>query len=167
MLKKTLLAALLTAGIAASMADTAHGAGFVCAYKEAPNAPKNLGPAKGLEKDMSQLIAQKHLADLVAGFARDKFPPALIVDHLVWSYCPLVENDKSLTDAQKADLVRRFASKVAGLAYAPAGPAELDILVDLPVVPALLVKIDEAAKARGISRDAWIKRAIDQSLATP
>lgn len=84
------------------------------------------------------------------------------MDHLVWSCCPLVENDKSLTDAEKTNLVRRFASQAASLAYAP---AETDILIDLPIVPALLVKMDEAAEARGISRDEQIKHAIDQSLA--
>lgn len=167
MLDKTLVAAVLTAGIICSFAGKADAAGFVCAYKEAPNAPKNLPPIKGLEVDMSQVIAQKRLADLVADLALAKFPPALIVDHLVWAYCPLVENDKNLSDAQKTNLMRRFAGKVAALVYAPADAAELDILVDLPIAPALLAKIDAAAKAGGISRDQWIERAIGKALVTP
>ena len=35
--------------------------------------------------------------------------PALIVDHLIGAYCPLVAADSSLSDKQKADRVRRFA----------------------------------------------------------
>lgn len=167
MLKSTLLSAVLVAGIVMPLAGNVHAAGFVCAYKEAPNAPKDLPKIEGLQLDMSQLVAQNQLAALVVGLARAKVPPALIVDHLVWSYCPLVANDDKLTDAQKTDLVRRFASKVAAIVYANPNAAELDILVDVPIAPDLLVQIDAAAKTAGISRDEWINRAIGQTLAMP
>ena len=166
MLKTTLFAAALAVGFAPLVIDV-QAAGFECAYKEAPNAPKDLPKIEGLQQDMSALVAQKQLAGLVVGLARAKVPPALIVDHLVWAYCPLVSNDSALTDAQKTDLVRRFASKVAAIVYANPNAAELDILVDVPIVPDLLVKIDAAAKAGGITRDEWINRAIGQALAMP
>lgn len=168
MLNKTVFAVLLAAGIAALITvDGAHAAGFVCAYKEAPNAPKNLPPVKGLEEDMTQVEAHKRLAELVGDLVIAKLPPALIVDHLVWSYCPLVANDPELSDAQKTARLRRFAAQVASMVYAPASETELDILVDLPIAPAILGKVDQAAKAAGISRDAWIKQAIDEALGTP
>lgn len=96
-----------------------------------------------------------------------KIPPALIVDHLVWAYCPLVAADANLTDAQKTNRVRQFAADVAGIVYAPASDAELDIIVSLPVAPAVLGKVDEAAKAGGMSRDSWINGAIENALPTP
>lgn len=168
MLKKIVFAAVLAAGIAAPLAvDGAQAAGFTCAYKEAPNAPKNLPPIKGLEEDMTQVQAGGQLAALVRDFVAAKIPPALIVDHLVWSYCPLVANDNGLSVAQKTDRLRRFAGQVAALVYTPPGADELAILVDLPLAPSLLSRVDEAARAAGISRDEWMKRAIATALATP
>lgn len=167
MLDKTLVAAVLAAGITCCFAGSADAAGFVCAYKEAPNAPKDMVPVTGLTEDMTQVEARKRLAELVGDMAIAKIPPALIVDHLVWAYCPLVENDKSLSDAQKTMRLRRFASQVASMVYAPASDTELDILVDLTIAPDLLAKVDAAAKASGISRDQWIDRAIGQALVAP
>ena len=154
--------------IAAPLAlDVAHGAGFVCAYKEAPDAPKNMAPVTGLTEDMTQAEARQRLAELVGDLTVAKMPPALIVDHLVWAYCPLVANDKALSDAQKTARLRRFAAQVAGIVYAPASETELDILVDMPVAPALLDQIDKAAKADGLSRDEWLGLAIEKALGAP
>lgn len=168
MLKKIVFAAVLAAGIAAPLAvDGAQAAGFTCAYKEAPDAPKNLPPVKGLEEDMTQVEARNHLAELVGDLALAKIPPALIVDHLVWAYCPLVANDTSLSDAQKTDRLRRFAGQVAALVYTPPDAGELDVLVDLPLPPAVLGEVDKAAKTGGVSRDAWMKQAIEKALGAP
>jgi len=93
--------------------------------------------------------------------------PALIVDHLVGAYCPLVANDGSLSDKQKADRVRRFARQVTGLAYQTSDQGELDVLVDVPLMPTLLGQVDQAAAGAGMSRDAWIERAIKQQLTVP
>lgn len=168
MFTKTLLAAALATGCAMTMAmGSAEAAGFVCAYKEAPNAPKDLPPATGLTEDMTQVEARNRVQELVGDMALAKIPPAMIVDHLVWAYCPLVEKDANLTDVQKANRVRQFAADVAGMVYAPASDAELDIIVSLPIAPAVLGKVDAAAKAGGLSRDAWMNGAIENALPTP
>ncbi|QRM29968.1 CopG family transcriptional regulator [Microvirga sp. VF16] len=93
--------------------------------------------------------------------------PALIVDHLIGAYCPLVAADGSLSDQQKADRVRRFARLVTGLAYVPANPDETDVLVQTALKPDLLNQIDEAAGRAGMTRDEWIERAIKSQLANP
>ena len=168
MLKTTLIAAAAASAVVALLPADAPAAGFVCAYKAPPGTPrKDLPKIEGLEKDMTSLVAQKQLAGLVVGLARAGLPPALIVDHLVWNYCPLVSDDKALSDAQKTEMVRRFASQVAAIVYANPDAAELDIIVDVPIAPDLLVNIDAAAKAAGITRDQWITRAIGAALATP
>jgi hypothetical protein len=103
----------------------------------------------------------------MADLRKSGMKPALIVDHLVGAYCPLVANDGSLSDKQKADRVRRFARQVTGLAYGQSGQDELDVLVDVPLMPTLLSQVEQAAAGAGISRDAWIERAIKQQLTVP
>ena len=115
----------------------------------------------------NDLTAGNRVSELVADLRKSGMKPALIVDHLVGAYCPLVANDGSLSDKQKADRVRRFARQVTGLAYGPSGQDELDVLVDVPLTPTLLGQVDQAAAGAGMSRDAWIERAIKQQLAVP
>ena len=71
---------------------------------------------------------------------------------VVSAYCPLAANDGSLTDQQKADRVRRFARQVTGLAYGSSDQGELDVLVDVPLMPTLLGQVDQAAAGAGMSR---------------
>ncbi|MDH6230541.1 hypothetical protein M2281_001113 [Mesorhizobium soli] len=168
MRNRMFFAAALLTGLALPMAaGGAQAAGFECAYNEAPNAPKDLPPVKGLEENMTQLDARRRLAEMVGNLTTAKIAPAMIVDHLVWAYCPLVANDPRLSDTEKTDLVRRFAGQVAALAYTAPGGGEIDVLVDLPLAPAILGRVDDAAKAAGISRDEWLQNTIDQSLNNP
>ena len=83
------------------------------------------------------------------------------------AYCPLAANDGSLSDKQKADRVRRFARQVTWLAYGASDQDELDFLVEVPLMPTLLGQVDQAAARAGISRDAWIARALKQQLTVP
>ena len=115
----------------------------------------------------TDLTADNRVGELVANLRKSGMKPALIVDHLVGAYCPLAANDGSLSDKQKADRVRRFARQVTGLAYGQPGQDELDVLVDVPLTPTLLGQVDQAAAGAGMSRDAWIERAIKQRLAVP
>jgi hypothetical protein len=103
----------------------------------------------------------------MADLRKSGMKPALIVDHLVGAYCPLVASDGNLSDKQKADRVRRFARQATGLAYGQPDLGELDVLVDVPLTPALLGQVDQAAGRAGMSRDAWIEQAIKQSLIVP
>jgi hypothetical protein len=113
-------------------------------------------------------LEMRHEADPgMTDLRKNGMKPALIVDHLVGAYCPLVANDGSLSDQQKADRVRRFARQVTGLAYGQSGQEELDVLVDVPLMPALLGQVDQVAGRAGMSRDAWIEQAIKQSLTVP
>ncbi|PSJ60438.1 glutelin [Mesorhizobium soli] len=116
---------------------------------------------------MTNADARRRLAEMVGDLTTAKMPPAMIVDHLVWAYCPLAANDPRLSDTEKTDLLRRFASQVAALAYTGPGGGEIDVLVNLPLAPAILGRVDDAAKAAGISQDEWLENAIDHSLNNP
>jgi len=159
-LKPVLLMVLACgAGLMGSVVRPADAAAFVCPETVTADAPKNASALSDL--------AESRIGDLVADLRKNGMKPALIVDSLVAAYCPRVASDASLSDAQKADLVRRFARQVTGVAFGQPGQGELDVLVDVPLAPNLLRQVEQAAAGAGMSRDAWIERAIKQQLAIP
>ncbi|MPZ41704.1 MAG: glutelin [Rhizobiales bacterium] len=149
------------------MGQPATAAGFTCPYIKAVDAPKDAPSLAELFTGATDATADERLGILVIDLRKSGMRPALIVDHLVGAYCPLVVADTSLSDAQKTIRVRRFARQVAGLAYVPSEQDELAVLVDLPLAPRLLDQVNKAADKSGISRDTWIDRAISRQLAAP
>ena len=155
------------AGLTGSIMRPADAAAFTCPDAVTSGAPRNASPLSDLYAGANDVTAGNRLSELMADLRKSGMKPALIVDHLVGAYCPLVANDGSLSDRQKADRVRRFARQVTGLAYGQSGQDELDVLVDVPLMPTLLSQVEQAAAGAGISRDAWIERAIKQQLTVP
>ena len=145
----------------------ANAAAFTCPDNTASDAPKTPSPLNNLYSGANDITASNRLSELMTDLRTSGMKPALVVDHLVGAYCPLVAADSSLSDKQKADRVRRFARQVTGVAYGPSDQDEVDVLVEVPLMPALLGQIDQAAARAGISRDAWIERAIKQLLTVP
>jgi hypothetical protein len=162
-----LLVLVCGAGLTGSIVRPADAAGFTCPDTVTSDAPRNASALSDLYSGATDLTAGNRVGELVADLRKNGMKPALIVDHLVGAYCPLAANDGSLSDQQKADRVRRFARQVTGLAYGQSGQDELDVLVDVPLMPALLGQVDQAAGRAGLSRDAWIEWAIKQSLTVP
>jgi hypothetical protein len=162
-----LLVLVCVSGFTGSSVRPANAAAFTCPETVTPDAPRNTSPPIGPSSGATDLTIGNRVTEIVADLRKGGMKPALIVDHLVGAYCPLVANDGSLSDQQKADQVRRFARQVTGLAYGQSGQEELDVLVDVPLMPALLGQVDQAAGRAGMSRDAWIERAIKQSLTVP
>ncbi|MGO4525160.1 glutelin [Microvirga sp. 2MCAF35] len=153
--------------MASFVRPTTAAAAFTCPETVTTDAPRNTPSLSGLYSDATNPTAGPRVGELVADLRRDGLKPALVVDHLVGAYCPLVANDASLSDSQKADRVRRFARQVTGLAYGQTGQQELDVLVDVPLMPTVLHQVEQAAAGAGMPRDAWIKRAIKRQLAVP
>ncbi|WP_114946677.1 ribbon-helix-helix protein, CopG family [Microvirga calopogonii] len=154
-------------GIAGSLVRPADAAAFTCPETVITDALRNAPSLSDLSSGATNLTAGNRIAELIADLAKNGMKPALIVDHLVGAYCPIVANDASLSDAQKADRVRRFARQVTGLAYGQPGQEELEVLVDVPLTPSVLRQVEQLAARTGMSRDAWIERAIKQQLAVP
>jgi hypothetical protein len=170
-----LLVLVCGAGLTGSIMRPANAAGFTCPDTVTSDAPRNASPLSDLYSGATDLTAGNRLSELMADLRKSGMKPALIVDHLVGAYCPLVASDGNLSDKQKADRVRRFARQATGLAYGQPDLGELDVpdlgeldvLVDVPLTPALLGQVDQAAGRAGMSRDAWIEQAIKQSLIVP
>ena len=162
-----LLVLVCGAGLTGSIMRPADAVTFTCPETVTSDVPRNAPSLSDLYPGATDLTAGNHLNELMADLRKSGMKPALIVDHLVGAYCPLAANDGRLSDKQKADRVRRFARQVTGLAYGQSGQDELDVLVDVPLTPTLLGQVDQAAAGAGMSRDAWIERAIKQQLTVP
>lgn len=144
-----------------------QAAALTCPDTPSANMPRSATLLSELYSGATDSTAVNRLGELVADLRKSGMKPALIVDHLVSGYCPLVVADGSLSDKQKTDRIRRFAQLVTGLVYAPPEPGEEDILVQAALAPDLLSQIDQVARQSGMSRDEWIEQAIKQKLAQP
>ena len=68
---------------------------------------------------------------------------------------------------QDAEFIAADLSEMSEVGRIADAAGEIDVLVDLPLAPAVLGRVDNAAKAAGISRDEWLRNAIDHSLNNP
>jgi hypothetical protein len=84
------------------------------------------------------------------------------VDRIVFSYCIDVAARPALSHAEQVRLVRGFAEEVTAQTNQIA--SERAILVDIPLSPDILAQVDAAAKQTGLTRTAWINRAVLRDL---
>ena len=154
-----LLLALLTPAPAAYAA-------FECPVKTPPTT-KPMPDLAALIKPYDDPRADPSLTSAITRLKREGMMNGEIVDHVVASYCPTVDQIPNLSDHEKDRLVTRFASHLAEAVYAPAH-AEVDaIILDVPVPPSLYSKIKEAADQHHESQDAFVLSALRQAAGTP
>jgi hypothetical protein len=106
------------------------------------------------------------VSEIIATLRTQSVDPDLILDTLVTAYCPVVEADTGLTAAQKKARLDTFRQDVTRLVFPDAQPPVSDILVQIPVKPDVLQKLDQAASGAQLSRDAWIARLNQNNLPT-
>jgi hypothetical protein len=164
MVRRMLLVILTCIGACGGATTPVAAAPLTCPAAAGPTVIENPSSLKDLYSGATDVTAGNRLNELMAAFRASGRKPAFIVDDLVSAYCPLVAADTYLSDQQKVDRVRRFARQVTGLAYGLSDPDEVDVLLDIPLAPAVLSQIDQAAADAGMSRDAWIGLAIRQRL---
>jgi hypothetical protein len=89
-------------------------------------------------------------------------PKAGIIDHLIGAYCPMVAQEGSLSDAEKAVSVRRFSGQVTHLVYSL--ESGLDIIINVPFTPDVVDAINTKARKQGLSGPAWIAMTVENAL---
>jgi hypothetical protein len=166
-IRQVWLVASISLGVGGALMAPTDATALTCPDAAAANVPGGAPPLGDLYAGANDGTASYRLGELVTELRKTGMRPALIVDHLVGGYCPLVAADGSLSDKQKADRVRHFAQLLTGLAYGPPDPAEEEVLVQTAITPGLLSQVDQAAGRAGVSRDEWIERAIKQLLGQP
>jgi hypothetical protein len=102
------------------------------------------------------------LQGAIAGLTAKGLSRTTVVDALIAAYCPRVAAESNLSEAQKTTAVRAFAARVTQIAYA--GGPEDAVILDVPFAPATVQKIDAAAKAEGMTPEAWIAKAVEEGL---
>jgi hypothetical protein len=158
----------IAAGLAGALAGTpASSAGLDCGPPPAPHPEADAVLTQAIVSPQLDTNAGTALASAVRRLRSEGVPRAVIVDHAVAAYCPLVARDGSLTLDRQREAVRRFASTLTSLVYDPPDPTqgETAFILSLPVKPALSLQIDAAAAKAGKTRDAWILEAIQARLA--
>jgi hypothetical protein len=135
---------------------------FECPSPFKPNTAAKLEQIKGLLPNANVMLNINQLSDTIATLRREGMSKRLIVDHLIGAYCPMVAQDASLTEAQKAPLVRRFSGQVTRLVYSL--ESGLDIIINVPLTPDIVDAVNDTAKKQGLSGPAWIAMTIDDAL---
>src|SRR5947207_11483654 len=75
---------------------------FECPSPFRPNTPAKLEQIKGLLPNANVMVNINQLSDTIATLRREGMSKRLIADHLIGAYCPMVVQEASLTDAEKA-----------------------------------------------------------------
>jgi hypothetical protein len=135
---------------------------FECPSPFKPNTPARLEQVKGLLPNASVMANVNHLSDAIANLRREGMSKRLIVDHLIGAYCPMVVQEASLTDAEKAARVARFSGQVTRLVYSL--ESGLDVIINVPLTPDIVDAVNDIAKKQGLSGPAWIAMTIDDAL---
>ena len=156
-LSKLMLAFSMLTVVPAVAADK-----FECPSPFKPNTPAKLEQIKGLLPNANVMANINQLSDTIATLRRDGMSKRLIVDHLIGAYCPMVVQEASLTDAEKAARVARFSGQVTRLVYSL--ESGLDVIINVPLTPDIVDAVNGIAKKQGLSGPAWIAMTIDDAL---
>jgi hypothetical protein len=85
-----------------------------------------------------------------------------IINHLIGAFCPVVAQNTSLSDAEKAEHVRLFAGKIAALVSSYEN--ETRIIIDVPLKPGVVDAVTTMAHKDGVSVGDWIARSVEAGL---
>ena len=157
---RSVVFALLACGWLAT--TPVHAANLLCL--EAPNAGTSGDSFLGLFNSDTGMTDRSKMAQAVSDLRSRGLTSGTIVDRLVGSYCPAIAKQSGLTDTQKTNLVRSFANQVISYVYSDTPTGETAIIVDFTLSPDLLDRVNDAAKANNMSRDAWLTTAIVKAL---
>lgn len=153
--------------VAATFALVMSGstAAFAAGTFECPTKPLEDAKAASIRAILPNGDAYGHVESLnnaVTTLKAQGASPALVIDSLISSYCPLVAAQPGLTDAQKSTRVTRFAARITRTVYALDGADE--IILDVAFPPPVVDAINAKAKAAGVSPEAWIQSTVTTAL---
>jgi hypothetical protein len=135
---------------------------FECPSPFKPNTPAKLEEIKGLLPNVNAMTDIGQLNVTIDTLRREGMPKNLIIDHLIGAYCPMIAREASLTESEKATLVRRFSGQVTQLVYSL--ESGLDIIINVPLTPDIVDAVNSMARKQGLSGPAWIAMTIDNAL---
>jgi hypothetical protein len=127
-----------------------HVKGATARQREAIRA---LLPSRDAMDDSAQLNAS------ITGLRRLGLSKTLVADHLIGAYCVTIAHNSYLSDAEKTEDVRQFASQITPLVYNDEGVS--DIVLNVPLKPSVVGEVNVKAQASGLSVEQWMSRTIE------
>ncbi len=140
----------------------ARAATFECPRTLKPNNPAKLEEIKGLLPNDNAMIDASRLNAVINTLRQEGMPKSQIIDHLVGAYCPMVVQQSTLAEAEKAMRVRRFTGEVTRLVYSL--ESGLDVIINVPLTPDVVDALNTTARKQGLSGSAWIAMTIENAL---
>jgi hypothetical protein len=154
-----------TAEAASAVLPQASHAGFTC-----PNAVE--GTTQAQQSEIDTLLPSGDAMDdpgrlnaSIDGLKRLGLSRTLIIDHLIGSYCPIIDRDSSLTNSEKAVRIRQFASRISPVVYSEENIS--DVLLTVFLKPSVVDEVNAKAQASGMSPESWLSKAIDAAVERP
>jgi len=89
---------------------------------------------------------------------------AELTNMLVTAYCPILADAQDLSDEEKHQYLATFSSKIYQVLSKERLPPGSRILVQVPLAPDVLGKVEADAKAKKEDRAKWIEDAIEKAL---
>jgi hypothetical protein len=108
------------------------------------------------------MVDASRLNAVINSLRQEGLPKSQIIDHLIGAYCPMVVQQSTLTEAEKAMRVQRFTGQVTRLVYSL--ESGLDVIINVPLTPDVVDALNTAASKQGLSGPAWIAMTIENAL---
>ena len=124
--------------------------------------PSKLERIRALLPDANAMGSVERLNSTIDTLRRDGMAKSQIVSHLVGAYCPMVAQESSLTETEKAANVRRFAGQITQLVYSL--ESGLEVIINVPLTPDVVDAINATARKQGLSTPAWIAMTVENAL---
>ena len=124
--------------------------------------PSKLERIKALLPDGNAMGSVGRLNSTIDTLRREGMAKSQIVSHLVGAYCPMVAQESSLIEAEKAAKVRRFAGQITQLVYSL--ESGLDVIINVPLAPDVVDALNATARKQGLSGPAWIAMTVENAL---
>jgi hypothetical protein len=106
--------------------------------------PSKLERIKALLPDAKAMGSVGRLNSTIDTLRWEGMAKSQIVSHLVGAYCPMVAQENSLTEAEKAAKVRRFAGQITQLVYSL--ESGLDVIINVPLAPDVVDALNATAR---------------------
>lgn len=161
MIRIAILSSLTLFGLAFYVPPGLAATKFECRYS-AKTANPTLAEIRSQLPDSQAMADVGRLTATIDGLQRERLAKSWIVDHLVSAYCPMVAQDSSLTDAEKAASIRRFSGQITQLVYSL--ESGLNVIINVPFTPDVVDAINAKAHSQGLSGPAWISMTVENAL---
>jgi hypothetical protein len=133
-----------------------------CPFIFTSSDPSKLERIRALLPDANAMGSVGRLNSGIDTLRREGMAKSQIVSHLVSAYCPMVAEESSLTEAEKAAKVRRFAGQITQLVYSL--ESGLDVIINVPLTPDVVDALNARARKQGLSSPAWIAMTVENAL---